>query len=118
MTIKSDAANLVKLYTNHLRAHRNLNNYIRNNPNNSLRGGVGMERRTNIGITEQALRRGAANIMRRHNIRSNRTNGGHLTGQAVRVFVPQLLRRLRFKHIMKEAGIPLNVINAYIRQVN
>jgi hypothetical protein len=118
MTIKSDAANLVKLYTNYLRAVRNNNNYARNNPNNNQRGGAGMERRTNVGITEQALRRAAANIMQRHNIRTNRTNGGHLSGQGVRVFVPQLLRRLRFKHMMKEAGIPLNVINAYIRQVN
>lgn len=118
MTIKSDAANLVKLYTNHLRAHRRLNNYIRNHPNNNLRGGVGMERRTNIGITEQALRTGAANIMRRHNIRANRMNGRALTGQAVTVYIPQLLRRLRFKHVMQGAGIPNNVINAYIRHVN
>jgi hypothetical protein len=118
MTIKRDAANLVRLYTNHIRAHRSLNNYVRNHPNNNLRGGVSMERRTNIGITEQAVRRAAANIMRRHNIRTNRTNGGHLSGQSVTVFVPQLLRRMHFKHLMQAGGVPNNVINAYIRSVN
>jgi hypothetical protein len=118
MTIKRDAANLVKLYTNHLRAHRRLNNYIRNNPNNNLRGGVGMERRTNIGITEQALRTGAANIARRHNIRMNRQNGGPLSGQRVTVYIPQLLRRLHFKHVMLSRGVPAQVINAYIRSAN
>jgi hypothetical protein len=118
MTIKSDAANLVKLYTNHLRAHRNLNTYMGAHPNNNLSHGVCLQRRNNIGTTEQALRRGAANIMRRHNIRANRMNGRALTGQAVTVYIPQLLRRLRFKHVMQGAGIPNNVINAYIRHVN
>lgn len=118
MTIKEDARRLIRLYGNHLRANRRLNNYVRNHPNNNLRGGVGMERRTNIGITEQAVRRAAANIMQKHNIRRNRANGGHLSGQAVTVFVPQLLRRLHFKHVMQGAGIPNGVINEYIRHVN
>jgi len=34
------------------------------------------------------------------------------------VYIPQLLRRLRFKHVMQEAGIPNSVINAYIQSVN
>ena len=118
MTIKSDAANLVRLYTNHLRAHRNLNTYVGAHPNNNLSQGVGRQRRNNIGTTEQAVRRAATNIMRKHNIRANRMNGRTLAGQSVTVYIPQLLRRLRFKHVMQGAGIPNNVINAYIRHVN
>lgn len=118
MTIKRDAANLVRLYIDHLRAHRRLNNYMGTHPNNNLRGGVGMELRTNIGITEQAVRESAANIMRKHGIRRNKLNGRALSGQAVTLFIPQLLRRLHFKHVMQGAGIPANVINTYIRSVD
>jgi hypothetical protein len=118
MTIKNDVSTLVKLYTNHFRAHRNLNTYMGTHPNNNLSQGVGLQRRNNVHTTEQALRTGAANIMRRHNIRANRRNGGQLSGQAVTVYIPQLLRRLRFKHVMQEAGIPNSVINAYIQSVN
>lgn len=118
MTIKEDARRLVRLYTNHLRAHRNLNTYVGAHPNNNLSHGVGLQRRNNIGTTEQAVRRAATNIMRKHNIRANRINGRTLAGQSVTVFVPQLLRRLHFKHVMQGAGIPNNVINAYIRHVN
>jgi len=118
MTIKNDAVELMRLYSNYFRAHRNLGNYMNNHPNNSLIYGVGLQRRNAIGTAEQALRRGAANIMRRHDIRSNTMNGRRLTGRAVTVYIPQLLRRLKFKHMMQKKGIPENVINAYIRHVN
>jgi hypothetical protein len=118
MTIKNDVATLVRLYTNHFRAHRNFNTYTGTHPNNNLSQGVGLQRRNNITTTEQALRRAAANIMRRHNIRTNRRNGGNFSGQPVTVYIPQLLRRLRFKHVMQEAGIPNSLINAYIQSVN
>lgn len=118
MTIKSDAANLVRLYTNHLRAHRNLNTYMGNHPNNNMSHGVGLQRRNNIFTTEEAVRRAAANMMRRHNIRANRMNGRALSGQSVTMFIPQLLRRMHFKHMMQTGGIPNSVINAYIRSVN
>lgn len=118
MTIKNDAANLMRLYSNHLRAHRNLNTYIASHPNNNLSHGVGLQRRNNIGTTEQALRRTAANIMQRHNIRRNTLNRGHLPGRAVTAYIPQLLRRLKFKHTMQKMGISRNVINAYIRHAN
>lgn len=118
MTIKNDAARLVRLYSNHFQAHRDLNNYIRHHPNNTLSHGVGLQRINALGTTEQALRTAAANIMRRHNIRRNTLNGGQLAGQAVTVYIPQLLRRLKFKYTMETAGISKNLINAYIIHIN
>lgn len=120
-TLQNNVAQLLKAYKNYKNAHKNLNNYARNHANENENYAVRKAIRNYAGIIttyERVLRRVAMNVMHRQNIPRTLRGGGYLSGQSVNVYIPQLLRRLNFKHTMNKGGVPKALINAYIKHVN